>query len=88
MSAGPRYTVVLHPDDAPFVLPHPGDDHIGCCGWNGQAGRNRLCQCGAEVGTEINDCSTAYELHLDPDRVQTSPSIVWERPMEEPLNLR
>ncbi len=70
VSAGPRDTVVLHPDDAPGLRPNFGAEHVGCCGFHGQAGVNRWCPCGAEVGTEISDCCTAYELHLDPARVR------------------
>lgn len=66
ISVGPRGTVVLHPDDAPVLLRHPDHRHSGCCGLHGRDGMNMLCPCGAEVGTEISDCGTAYELHLHP----------------------
>ncbi len=72
VSAGTRNTVVLHPDDARGLredtdcLRHCS----GCCGLHGQAGMNRQCPCGAHVGTLINDCNTAYELHLEPSRVR------------------
>lgn len=72
ISAGPMNTIVVHPDDAPTLLPLSEPGHFGCCGWHGQAGPNRLCSCGAEIGTEISDCSTAYELHLDPSRVRAT----------------
>jgi hypothetical protein len=28
------------------------------------------CPCGIDVGTEISECYTAYELHLVPDLVR------------------
>ncbi|GAA3478485.1 hypothetical protein GCM10018966_030150 [Streptomyces yanii] len=70
VSARPRNTVVLHPDDAPGLQRHPGSGHVGCCGCHGRSGMNRVCPCGAAVGTEISECYTAYELHLDPNRVR------------------
>ncbi len=48
----------------------PGWRHAGCCGTTGRSGMNRLCPRGAEVATLVSDCSTPYELHLDPDRVR------------------
>lgn len=30
----------------------------GCCGLDGCDGPNRVCSCGAEVGTDISDCWT------------------------------
>ncbi|MFF3068938.1 hypothetical protein ACFVSN_02025 [Kitasatospora sp. NPDC057904] len=73
VSAGPRNTVVLHPEDAPGLQPHPDWKHSGgCCGLNGQSGMNQLCPCGVEVGTLISECNTAYELHLDPSRVRSA----------------
>lgn len=72
VSAGPRNTVVLHPDDAPGLqLQHDPDfEDVGCCGFRGLSGTNRRCPCGAAVGTEISDCGTPYELHLDPGKVR------------------
>lgn len=75
-SAGPRDTIVLHPNDAPDLLPDLEGDHVGCCGLHGQGGLNRLCPCGATVGTEISECYTAYELHLDPARVQARDATI------------
>ncbi|MFE3206343.1 hypothetical protein [Embleya sp. NPDC059237] len=74
MSAGPENTIVVHPDDAPTLVDHPDTSvHVGCCGWHGREGMNRLCPCGALVGTEIGDCSTAFELHFDPEHVRETP---------------
>ncbi|OSZ56382.1 hypothetical protein OQI_33235 [Streptomyces pharetrae CZA14] len=76
VSAGPRDTIVLHPDDAPRLLhAQVGEDqdpwqHVGCCGLHGRGGPNRLCPYGTPVGTETSDCSGAYELHLDPALVR------------------
>lgn len=81
-SAGPRNTIVLHPDDAPDLLPDLEGDHTGCCGWHGQSGLNRLCPCGAAVGTEISECYTAYELHLDPAQVHVLDSSIVGAPAE------
>ncbi|MFE7594835.1 hypothetical protein ACFU6K_36075 [Kitasatospora sp. NPDC057512] len=70
VSGGPCDTVVLHPDDASGLRMHPDWRHVGCCGTTGRGGPNRLCPCGAEVATLVSDCSTPYELHLDPGRVR------------------
>ncbi|WP_406513785.1 hypothetical protein OG851_38770 [Streptomyces sp. NBC_00161] len=63
--------MVLHPDDGPGLEPvrAPSFDDVGCCGLSGRGGMNRRCPCGAPVGTEVSDCSTPYELHLDPGQV-------------------
>jgi hypothetical protein len=42
---------------------------MGCCGPNGLQGRNRVCGCGYEVGTERSDCIWPYAVYLDPSRV-------------------
>lgn len=41
---------------------------IGCCGPSGTA-PNRVCACGAEVGTEQSDCFMPHAVYLDPARV-------------------
>lgn len=38
----------------------------GCCGLNGWAGPNRVCECGAHIGTEVNDCHTQAMFAPDP----------------------
>ena len=69
ISAGVRDTVVVHPDDAPELLPLPGwENSSGCCGPLGIDGLNRACPCGARVATLAGDCVGPYELHLDPVR--------------------
>ncbi|MCW3817382.1 hypothetical protein ONA91_23305 [Micromonospora sp. DR5-3] len=70
ISAGPRNTVVIHPDDAPALQPLPNwENSSGCCGPTGQHGPNRACPCGNQLATLAADCYTPYELHLDPVRV-------------------
>lgn len=69
ISAGPRDTIVVHPDDAPLLRPLPGGENsIGCCGPSGMDGPNRACPCGARIATLVADCSGPYELHFDPVR--------------------
>lgn len=69
ISAGVRDTVVLHPDDAPGLVPLPGwENSTGCCGPNGNYGLNRACPCRAQLATLAADCMGPYELHLDPVR--------------------
>ena len=52
----------LHLDDiAEFVADTEHADRLmGCCGLDGQKGPNRVCACGAEVGTEYSDCWTFH----------------------------
>lgn len=72
VSAGPRNTIVIHPDDAPSLQLHPDfTRRTGCCGLDGKRGPNRVCRCGAEVATLMADCTGAHELHLDPNRVSS-----------------
>ncbi|MEV5764237.1 hypothetical protein AB0L34_06660 [Micromonospora sp. NPDC052213] len=72
VSAGPRNTIVIHPDDAPSLQLHPDfTRRTGCCGLDGERGPNRVCRCGAEVATLMADCTGAHELHLDPSRVSS-----------------
>jgi hypothetical protein len=42
---------------------------IGCCGPNGCKGRNRVCGCGYEIGTERSDCIWPQAVYLDLSRV-------------------
>ncbi|MET9293703.1 hypothetical protein [Streptomyces sp. NPDC003077] len=70
ISAGPRNTVVVHPDDVPDLrLRAQGHPHHGCCGPHGTGGRNMACGCGVLVATLVADCMGPYELHLDSVRV-------------------
>lgn len=69
VSAGPRNTVVIHPDDAPSLQALPGRVSVGCCGPAGRYGPNHACACGLALATLAADCMGPYELHLDPLRV-------------------
>ena len=46
---------------------------IGCCGPSGSYGRNRVCGCGDEIGTERSDCIFPKAVYLDPSRLLTAP---------------
>ncbi|WP_371101466.1 hypothetical protein [Streptomyces sp. PU_AKi4] len=71
VSAGPRGTYVLHPDDVVDVVPHPDGRRLtGCCGPHGRAGANHVCACGAEVAIVAADCTSGYETRLVPDAVR------------------
>ncbi|MFE2047461.1 hypothetical protein [Streptomyces sp. NPDC059459] len=75
-SAGPRNSVVVHPDDVlprlePFTL---GANWRGCCGPTGAHGPNLACVCGSRLATWAADCLGPNELHLDPVRVHA-----WDR---------
>ncbi len=39
----------------------------GCCGLDGCNGPNRICACGAEVGTEMSDCWTSFLFIPNPE---------------------
>ncbi|MCZ0991685.1 hypothetical protein [Streptomyces diastatochromogenes] len=64
---------MLHPEDSVGLREHPDERRSeGCCGPEGLFGINRICPCGAEVGTLLADCWTASELHLHPTRVRAA----------------
>ncbi|MHC6630409.1 hypothetical protein ACYTFC_30665 [Streptomyces globosus] len=69
VSAGPRNSVIVHPQDAPALRPadSPGVHH-GCCGPLGTGGPDMACPCGARVATLAADCMGPHELHLHPLR--------------------
>ncbi|GAA3660429.1 hypothetical protein GCM10023079_56120 [Streptomyces chitinivorans] len=70
VSAGPRNSVIVHPNDVPSLrLAGALGIHHGCCGPLGTGGRNMMCACGALVATLAADCLGPHELHLDPIRV-------------------
>ncbi|MFD7662886.1 hypothetical protein [Streptomyces sp. NPDC059788] len=71
VSAGPRNTVIVHPDDTAGLRETTGlGVHRGCCGPLGTGGSNMACgTCGTLVATLAADCMGPHELHLDPLRV-------------------
>ena len=42
----------------------------GCCGLDGSDGPNRVCACGADIGTEMSDCWTSYLFIPDPEATE------------------
>ncbi|MEU5597817.1 hypothetical protein [Streptomyces sp. NPDC020298] len=78
MSAGPRDTLVVHPEDTRGLLePNPACTEFGCCGPPGRNGPNWVCPgCGAEVATLFADCYGPYETHFLPDAVRALPDAV------------
>ncbi len=49
---------------------HSGHNRLlGCCGPSGNYGRNRICGCGSEVGTEQSDCTMSEAVDLDTRQV-------------------
>ncbi|WP_037677645.1 hypothetical protein [Streptomyces griseus] len=73
VSAGPRGTYVLHPDDVVELDNHPDTSRWGgCCGSDPYRGINRICSCGAEIAVEASDCCSGYETRLVPDAVRVA----------------
>ncbi|WP_433127701.1 hypothetical protein ACQPWW_32965 [Micromonospora sp. CA-240977] len=67
VSAGPRNTVLINPDDLLVRQLHlDGRRRNGCCGLDGCDGPNLVCSCGAEIATESSDCWTAQVVRLQP----------------------
>ncbi|MER6050575.1 hypothetical protein ABT168_24560 [Streptomyces sp. NPDC001793] len=70
VSAGPRNSAIVHPDDVPgLTVVNTDSNHWGCCGPLGTGGRNMTCACGTLIATLVADCLGPHELHLDPIRV-------------------
>jgi hypothetical protein len=65
----PRHYVVSLQDAIEIKQHEDTRRWIGCCGPSGNAGRNRVCNCGREVGTERSDCMWSEGVYLDPERV-------------------
>lgn len=59
-------TAVINPLDGGLLRPHVGPARrIGCCRPDGLAGANLMCgRCGAEVGIEVSDCWTEFDVRL------------------------
>jgi hypothetical protein len=72
--AGPRGTLVTHPEDTrAYLSGDPAVTESGCCGPPGREGPNELCAgCGAVVATVYADCSGAYETDFLPDAVRVT----------------
>lgn len=72
VSAGPRGTVLVHPDDVLALRRHSDRRRLnGCCRLDGLDGPNLVCAgCGAEIATEQSDCWVSWhDLRLQPDAV-------------------
>ncbi|WP_159773349.1 hypothetical protein [Streptomyces sp. HM190] len=74
MSAGPRDTLVVHPEDTRrYLSPNPAVREFGCCAVPGREGPNELCGgCGAVVATLFADCTGPYETHFLPAAVRVA----------------
>ncbi|MFJ4204572.1 hypothetical protein ACIP2Y_33775 [Streptomyces sviceus] len=74
VSAGPRGTLVTHPEDTrAYLSGDPTVMEFGCCRPPGREGLNELCAgCGAVVATLYADCSGAYETDFLPDAVRVT----------------
>lgn len=62
VSAGPKGTVLVHPDDVLGLRRHPDPRRLnGCCRLDGLDGPNLVCGgCGAEIATEQSDCWVSW----------------------------
>jgi hypothetical protein len=62
-------------DIRPTVGLTPLTDRLnGCCGMDGCNGPNRICACGAHVGTEMSDCWTSWLFIPDPEATEWQPA--------------
>lgn len=58
-------TAVTDPLDGGLLRPHIPERRIGCCRPDGSVGPNLMCgRCGTEVGIEISDCWTEFDVRL------------------------
>jgi hypothetical protein len=59
-------TAVINPLDGVLLRPHVDPARrVGCCRPDGSAGPNLMCSCcGAEVGIEVSDCWTEFDVRL------------------------
>lgn len=64
--AQPAITIVINPVDAVQMRHHTDLTRLhGCCRLDGIDGPNLLCcKCGVEIGVEISDCWTEYDVRL------------------------
>lgn len=68
-------TWVINPLDGVLLRPHVDSSRLyGCCRRDGLNGPNLLCgRCDSEVGIEISDCWTEYDIRLLRSAVSESP---------------
>lgn len=73
--AGSIATWVINPLDGVLLRPHMDPSRLyGCCRRDGLNGPNLLCaRCNSEVGIEISDCWTEYDIRLLITAVSKSP---------------
>lgn len=74
--AGPRGTILVHPQDVLGLRHHTDASRLnGCCRLDGLDGPNLVCAgCGAEIATEQSDCWVSWhDLRLQPDAVVARP---------------
>ncbi|SDP13232.1 hypothetical protein SAMN04487981_11723 [Streptomyces sp. cf386] len=71
VSAGPRGTLLVNPEDTHGRLAYnPASHEPGCCGAPGREGPNQVCgECGAVVGTRFSECYGPFETHFLPEAV-------------------
>ncbi|MEV4938322.1 hypothetical protein [Streptomyces zaomyceticus] len=72
--AGSVATWVINPLDGVLLRPHVDTSRLyGCCRRDGLNGPNLLCgRCNSEVGVEISDCWTEYDVRLLTTAVSTT----------------
>ncbi|MFJ4095364.1 hypothetical protein ACIPYS_27570 [Kitasatospora sp. NPDC089913] len=75
---GGTRTWVINPLDGLRMRPHTNTARLyGCCRRDGIDGPNLLCAgCGSEVGIEISDCWTEYDIRLVTTAVSVDPHPV------------
>ncbi|MFD8143946.1 hypothetical protein [Streptomyces sp. NPDC059708] len=73
--AGPVSTWVINPLDGVLMRPHLDPSRLyGCCHRDGLNGPNLLrARCGGEVGIEMSDCWTEYDIRLLSTAVTRTP---------------
>lgn len=59
----------------------------GCCGLDGCDGPNRVCSCGAEVGTEQSDCWTPLVFIPQPETTHWRNAVRADNDLQKPNQL-
>ncbi|MFF0416581.1 hypothetical protein ACFYUY_39915 [Kitasatospora sp. NPDC004745] len=77
MLDGSDAALVLNPGDGGLLHPtEVSGRSYGCCRLDGIDGPNRVCAgCGSEVGVEISDCWTEYDVRLLASAVVEAPAV-------------